>query len=100
MPTLTWRDSKPLPKSTLDAAEAVLVVYCMPSSTPRRQEGKSTLVSMESLQPLHRSLYCRVLGSGVARGGDIPWVVGGLVMSSVSAFTNWVPVMAFDRRHF
>lgn len=100
MPTPTRRDSKPLPKPTLDAAEAVLVVCRMQSSTPRRQEGKSTLASTESPQPLRRSLYCRVLSSGVARGGDIPWVVCGLVMSSVSAFTHRVPVMAFDRRHF
>lgn len=48
MPTPTWHDSKPLPKPTLDAAEAVLVICRMPSSTPQRQEGISTLAFMES----------------------------------------------------
>lgn len=36
----------------------------------------------------------------MTRGGDIPWVVGGLVVSSVSAFIHQVPVTAFDPETF
>lgn len=56
VPTLC--DCKPLPKPTLDAAEAVLAVCHRPRSTPRSPKEMSTLASMGpppglGLQPLH-----------------------------------------------
>lgn len=100
-PTLSG--SKPLPKPTLDAAEAgwQCATYQAPHPGDRRKCPHRPPWSLPPcVGPLCSSLYYRLLHGGVARGGDILPVVGGLTLLSVTAFTHRVPEMAFDLETF
>lgn len=97
-PTLSG--SKPLPKPTLDAAEAGWrCATCQaPHPGDRRKCPHRLLWSLPPcVGPLCTAGFSVV---GVARGGDILPVVGGLALLSVTAFTHRVPEMASDPDSF
>lgn len=73
----------------------------MPRARLHTQETEGNVrTGLHGVSPPCYSLYYRVLRGGVARSGVIPQVVGGLALSSVTAFTHRVLEMAFDWETF